>query len=103
MANVLALIPARAGSQSIRDKNIRPVAGKPLLVHSIEHAKSSALITRVIVSTDSEEYAKIARAAGAEVPFLRPAEISRDESTDLEVFLHALGWLKKNENYEPEI
>lgn len=103
MPTVLALIPARSGSKALVDKNIRPVAGKPMLVHSIEHAKASRLIDRVIVSTDSSAYAEIARAAGAEVPFLRPAEISQDHSTDLEAFTHALTWLKDNEGNVPDI
>ena len=103
MLSVLALIPARAGSKGIRDKNIQLIAGKPLLIHSIEHAKKSALINRVIVSTDSAEYAVVSKAAGAEVPFLRPADISGDQSTDLETFMHALTWLKDNEGYSPDI
>lgn len=102
MSGILALIPARSGSKSIPDKNIRMVAGKPLLVHSIEHAHASHLIDRVIVSTDSPRYADIARAAGAEVPFLRPAALSGDHSTDLEVFTHALQWLEEHEHALPE-
>ena len=103
MPTVLALIPARAGSKALVDKNIRPVAGKPMLVHSIEHAKASALIDRVIVSTDSAAYAEIARKAGADVPFLRPTEISGDHSTDLEAFTHALTWLREHEGTVPDI
>jgi CMP-N,N'-diacetyllegionaminic acid synthase len=102
-AEILALIPARSGSKSLPDKNIRMVAGKPLLAYSIEHALASKLINRTIVSTDSPEYAEIARQHGAEVPFLRPPVISRDYSTDLEVFTHALKWLEENENYIPDI
>lgn len=100
---VLALIPARSGSKSIKDKNIRIVGGKPMLVHSVEHALASKLVTRVILSTDSEEYACIGREAGAEVPFLRPAEFAADDSLDIDVFEHALKWLKENEGYEPDI
>lgn len=100
---VLALIPARSGSKSVIDKNIRDVAGKPMLAWSIEHAKASRLIDRVIVSTDSEKYADIARSYGAEVPFLRPREYATDTSTDLEVFTHALKWLDENEGYRPDI
>ncbi len=103
MPTVLAIIPARSGSKALVDKNIRPVAGKPMLTHSIEHAKASTLITRVIVSTDSSAYAEIAKKAGADVPFLRPAEISQDQSTDLEAFTHALMWLKENEGKIPDI
>ncbi len=92
---VLALIPARSASKGIPHKNIRRLTGKPLLAHSIEHALKSKLITRTIISTDSQIYVEIAREYGAETPFLRPPEISQDLSTDLEVFEHALQWLKK--------
>lgn len=101
--HLLALIPARSGSKTIPDKNIRLISGKPLLVYSIEHALYSKLINRTIVSTDSPVYAEIARKFGAEVPFLRPSEISQDTSTDLEAFQHALKWLHENENYVPDI
>jgi len=100
---VLALIPARSGSKTVPHKNIRELRGKPMLAHSIEHARAARCVTRTIVSTDSEEYARIARQHGAETPFLRPAEISGDLSTDLEVFVHALNWLKDHEGYVPEI
>jgi CMP-N-acetylneuraminic acid synthetase len=100
---ILALIPARSGSKGIPHKNIRPFRGKPLMAHSIEQARQARSVTRVVVSTDSPEYAGIARQYGAEAPFLRPAEISQDESTDLEAFQHALRWLSRNEGYHPEI
>jgi N-acylneuraminate cytidylyltransferase len=87
---VLALIPARGGSKGIPRKNLLPLAGKPLIVYSIEHALASTRITRTIVSTDDEEIARVAREAGAEVPFMRPSEYAQDHSTDLEVFRHAL-------------
>lgn len=100
--NIIAIIPARSNSKSIRHKNIRQLAGKPMMAYSIEQALASNYINRVIVSTDSEEYAAIAKKYGAEVPFLRPAEYAKDDSTDLEVFVHALEWLAIHENYEPE-
>lgn len=100
---VLAIIPARSGSKGIRGKNIRMLKGKPLLAHSIEHALKSKYIDRVIVSTDSLAYAKIAQKFGAEVPFLRPSVLAGDLSTDLEVFKHALHWLAKHENYLPQL
>lgn len=100
---VLAIIPARSGSRSIPDKNIQSLHGKPLLAYSIEHALESDEVNRIILSTDSEYYAKIARSFGAEVPFLRPSEISSDESKDYQVFTHTLSWLKENENYQPDI
>lgn len=101
--NVLAIIPARKGSKSIIDKNIQSFNGKPLLAYSIEQALESKHITRVIVSTDDEYYAEIARSFGAEVPFLRPSEISGDFSTDLEVFEHVLRTLISTEGYNADI
>ncbi|MCU0355710.1 MAG: acylneuraminate cytidylyltransferase family protein [Cytophagales bacterium] len=101
--NVLAIIPARQGSKSVPHKNIRSIAGKPLLAHSIGHALAASRINRVIVSTDSELYADIARQHGAEVPFLRPEAIAQDHSTDFEVFEHALDWLKAHEQYVPDV
>lgn len=99
---VIALIPARSGSKSIHDKNIISLLGKPVIAYSIEHAKSSKYIDRIIVSTDSKKYLEIAKNYGAEVPFLRPIEISDDNSLDIEVFDHALNWLKENESYMPD-
>ncbi len=103
MPNILAIIPARSGSKSVKDKNIRIMNGKPMLAYSIEHALRSKLIDRVIVSTDSLVYQEIACRFGAEIPFLRPTEISMDASLDIEVFDHALRWLAKNENYHADI
>ena len=100
---ILALIPARGGSKSIPRKNIHPIAGKPLIAYSIQQALESAHITRVIVSTDDEEIADVSRKWGDETPFMRPAEFSQDRSLDIEVFDHALRWLKKNEAYQPEL
>lgn len=100
---VLAVIPARAGSKSVPHKNIRMIGGKPMLAHSIGHALQSTYINRVIVSTDSEEYAQIAREYGAEVPFIRPAEYATDTALDYDVFHHALRWLEEQEGYEPDI
>jgi len=99
----LALIPARSGSKSLPHKNVREFAGKPLLAHSIDHALAARTIGRVIVSTDSEHYAAIAREYGAETPFLRPAELATDHATDLVVFQHALAWLREHEDWEPDI
>ncbi len=100
---ILALIPARGGSKSIPHKNIRPLAGYPLITYSIAAAKQSNLVTRTIVSTDDDEIAHIAREYGAETPFMRPAEFAQDHTTDFPVFTHALGWLKENEEYQPEV
>ncbi len=98
----LAIIPARGGSKSIPKKNIRLVGGKPLLAHSIEHGLSSDCIERVIVSTDSEEIAAVARSYGAEVPFIRPSELAEDYSLDLDFYVHTLKWLREHEGYVPD-
>jgi YrbI family 3-deoxy-D-manno-octulosonate 8-phosphate phosphatase len=103
MTEVLALIPARGGSKGIPGKNIRSFAGFPLIAWSIAAAKASELVTRVIVSTDDEKIAAVAREYGAEAPFLRPDEISQDKTTDLPVFEHALKWLEDVEGYRPDI
>ena len=100
---VLALIPARGGSKGVPRKNIRDFAGAPLIAYSIAAALQAELITRVIVSTDDEEIAAVAREWGAETPFLRPSELAQDDTTDLPVFEHALQWLRENENYQPGI
>lgn len=103
MTDILAIIPARGGSKGIPRKNIRNFAGYPLIAWSIAAAKQSELVTRVIVSTDDEEIASIAREFGAEAPFLRPEEISQDTTTDLPVFEHVLKWLEELEGYKPEV
>ncbi len=99
----MALIPARGGSKSIPRKNIYPVLGKPLIAYTIEAAKKSKLIGRVVVSTDDKKIAEIAKRYGAEVPFLRPKELAQNDTPDLPVFQHALRWLAKKENYKPDI
>lgn len=99
----LAIIPARSGSKGIKDKNIRLMAGKPLLARSVEAAVAAKCVSRVIVSTDSEQYAAIARAAGADVPFLRPAAIANDTASSEAALLHALEWLETNEGYVPDL
>jgi YrbI family 3-deoxy-D-manno-octulosonate 8-phosphate phosphatase len=100
---VLALIPARGGSKGIPRKNIRHFAGYPLISYSITAGVQAETVTRVIVSTDDEEIAEIARCFKAEVPFFRPAEHAMDNTTDFPVFQHALEWLQENEGYRPEI
>jgi len=103
MTEVLALIPARGGSKSIPRKNIRPFAGHPLIAFSIAAGLTASTITRIIVSTEDEEIAVISRLYGAETPFLRPIELSEDDTPDLPVFQHALQWLEEKESYRPEI
>ncbi len=101
--NILAIIPARSGSKSIPNKNIRLINGKPMLCYSIEHAKQSKYINRIILSTDSEEYAEIGRECGAEVPFLRPEEYATDTALDIDVFYHCLTYLSETEGYQTDI
>ena len=103
MTEVLALIPARGGSKGIPRKNIRNFAGYPLIAWSIAAGKQSKMVTRVIVSTDDEEIASVAREYGAEVPFLRPVELGQDNTLDLPVFEQALKWLEEIEEYKPEV
>lgn len=100
--NMIAIIPARSGSKGVPGKNIKLLGGIPLFAFSIIAAKMMPSVSRVILSTDSEEYAQIAIEYGAEVPFLRPNEISGDKSTDFDLFLHALNWFKENEKLIPE-
>src|SRR4030066_2302679 len=88
--HILALIPARGGSKSIPHKNIRLLAGIPLIAYSIAAAKQSKLVTRTIVSTDDDQIASVARLYGAETPFMRPAEFAQDNSLDYPVFTHTI-------------
>lgn len=93
---VLAIIPARGGSKGIKDKNIYPLCGKPLIAYSIEAAKQSRYIDEILVSTDSEKIANVAKEYGASVPFLRPKELAGDTSKSIDAILHAIGTLKNN-------
>lgn len=101
--HVLGIIPARGGSKSIPKKSIAPLAGRPLLYYTVQAAKKSKLLTRLIISTDDEEIADIARSYGVEVPFMRPKELAEDLTPDLPVFEHALAWLKEREGYVPDV
>ncbi len=103
MPNILALIPARGGSKSIPRKNIKPFVGHPLIAFSIAAGLQAERVDRVIVSTDDEEIAAVARRYGAEVPFLRPPELAQDATPDLPVFTHALAWLEEHEGYRPDL
>jgi N-acylneuraminate cytidylyltransferase len=91
--SIVALIPARSGSKGVPHKNVRMLGGRPLLQWSIAACRRTSSIERTIVSTDSTDYARRAIELGAEAPFLRPAEISGDRSTDYEFIVHALDWL----------
>ena len=103
MTHILALIPARGGSKGIPRKNIRDFAGYPLIAWSIAAGLQAHTVNRVIVSTDDPEIAAVAREYGAETPFVRPAELAQDRTTDLPVFEHALKWLEDIESYKPDI
>jgi len=98
----VAVISARGGSKGIPEKNIRPVGGKPLITWSIEAALASRSIQRVVVSTDSPKIVEIARESGGEVPFLRPAELARDDTPGVDPVLHAVRWLEENQSYVPD-
>ena len=100
---VLVVVPARGGSKGLPRKNIRPLAGHPLIAYSIAAGLQSRSVTRTIVSTDDEEIAAVARNYGAETPFLRPPEFAQDNTLDLPVFQHALTWLAEHEDYRPDV
>jgi CMP-N,N'-diacetyllegionaminic acid synthase len=102
MPDIVAIIPARSGSKSLVDKNIKYLSGHPLIAYSIVAAKMSKKIDRVIVSTNSREYADIAKQYGAEVPFIRPDKYSTDAATDKNFLTHAMSWFEENENSVPE-
>ncbi|MDM7322334.1 MAG: acylneuraminate cytidylyltransferase family protein [Gammaproteobacteria bacterium] len=90
---VLALIPARGGSKGLPGKNIRPLGGKPLIKWSIEAAQTSRLVSQVVVSSDDPAILEVARAAGAETPFIRPQELAQDDTPSIDVVFHALDHL----------
>lgn len=98
MPRVLGLINARGGSKGVPGKNIRLLHGKPLIAYSIEIAKRSRLIDRVVVSTDSPEIAIIARNYGAETPFIRPKELASDNSLQIDSIIHAVDFIEQEEN-----
>lgn len=100
---VLAIVPARAGSKGLANKNVLPLAGRPLLAWSIEHGLNSKLVDRVVCSTDDPVIAEIAREHGAETPFLRPPELSGDDANDSSFTVHAIQWLAENENWNADI
>ncbi len=99
MKKTVAIIPARGGSKGIPDKNIINLCEKPLIAYAIEAGLAASSVNRIIVSTDDEEIANIAKEYGAEVPFVRPAELAEDNTPDLPVYRHLVEWLHDNENY----
>lgn len=98
-----SIIPARSGSKGVPNKNIKLLGGYPLIAYAICVSRLSSEISRTIVSTDSPEYAEIAKKYGAEVPFLRPPEISQAKSLDIEFIQHAIQWFDKNEGLIPDM
>jgi CMP-N-acetylneuraminic acid synthetase len=100
---VLALVPARGGSKGIPRKNLRLLGGKPLVAHAVEAGLTARLVSRVLCSTDDPEIAEAARAAGAEVPFVRPSDLAADTTEDWPVFLHALDWLERHDGWRADL
>ncbi|MEI6153663.1 MAG: acylneuraminate cytidylyltransferase family protein, partial [Deltaproteobacteria bacterium] len=96
---VACVIPARGGSKGLPGKNIKMFCGKPLIAHTIEQARQSQYIDRVIVSTEAEEIARISLEYGAEVPFVRPMELAGDSVATVDVLLHAINWLEDKDQY----
>jgi CMP-N-acetylneuraminic acid synthetase len=92
---ILSIIPARGGSKGLPRKNIKPLLGKPLIAWTIEQALNSKYIDKVVVSTDDEEIAEISKEYGAEVPFLRPKELARDDSPTIDAIMHAINWFEE--------
>jgi CMP-N,N'-diacetyllegionaminic acid synthase len=101
LKEILAVIPARGGSVGVPRKNIRQLAGKPLIAHSIEAAQAAPSIDRVIVTTDDPEIAAVAREWRAEVPFLRPAEMAQNDTPGMVPLMHAIRWLDEHDGYRP--
>lgn len=99
----MAVIIARGGSKSIPRKNVRPLAGKPMIVYTFEAALKSRRLERVFLSTDSEEIAALGRQCGVDVPCLRPAELAGDEVIGVLPVLHMVEWLEKHRNYTPDL
>ncbi|ADA66515.1 acylneuraminate cytidylyltransferase [Thermotoga petrophila RKU-10] len=91
---IVGIIPARRGSKGIRNKNIVNLCGKPLIYYTIKEALKSKVIDKLIVSTDSEKIAKLAKSFGAEVPFIRPKELATDDAKGIDVILHAMNWFE---------
>lgn len=100
---ILCVIPARGGSKGLIRKNVKKLLGKPLIVYTVEQAKRSKYIDRIIVSTEDKAIARISRKYGAEVPFLRPSRLASDSASTINVLLHAMEWMEKVEGYQFDI
>lgn len=101
--HVLALVPARGGSKGLPRKNIAPIGGHPLIAWSVAAGLQAETVGRVVCSTDDPEIAEVAARYGAEVPFLRPAELAMDDTLDLPVFQHALDWLEREQGWRADV
>lgn len=93
---------ARGGSKGLPGKNLRPLAGKPLLAYTVDAARDSGVFDRILLSTDDDEIAAAGRSFGCEVPFMRPADLARDETPHLPVVQHAVRWLAEQQRYSPD-
>lgn len=99
---ILGVITARAGSKTIPRKNLRLLAGQPLITYTCEVARAAGRLTRTIISTDSREIADVCRATGVEAPFIRPVELAQDNTIGVVPLLHAVEWLMQHEDYSPD-
>ena len=99
---ILGIITARGGSKGIPGKNIKKLAGKPLIAYTIEAAQKSGVFDRIILSTDDEKIARVARTYGCEIPFMRPKRLAKDKTPHFPVIVHAMDWLEKHEHYIPD-
>jgi CMP-N,N'-diacetyllegionaminic acid synthase len=99
---VLGVITARGGSKGIPGKNLKPLAGKPLIAYTVEAARESSVFDRLVLSTDAPDIADAVRSLGCEVPFMRPADLARDDTPHLPVLQHALQWLDGHQQYRPD-
>lgn len=99
----IGIIPARGDSKGVNRKNIRQLGGKPLIAWTVKTSLSCSSLQRIIVSTDDLEIANIAKEYGAEVPFLRPPELAKDDTPDFPVYQHTISWLVEHENFQPDI
>jgi CMP-N,N'-diacetyllegionaminic acid synthase len=102
MSDIIGLITARGGSKGVPRKNVKLLAGKPLIAWTIQAALQSQRLSRVIVSTDNTEIAQISKQWGAEVPFMRPPELAQDDTPHILVVEHVIQWLQKHDNTQPD-
>jgi CMP-N-acetylneuraminic acid synthetase len=100
--NVLGVVTARGGSKGLPGKNLRPLAGKPLLAYTIEAARRSGALDRLILSTEDEQIADAGRQYGCDVPFIRPRDLAQDDTPHLPVIQHAVGWMAERASYHPD-